>query len=342
MISMKISIALCTYNGEKFLNEQLESFERQTLPPGELIVCDDRSTDRTASILEDFARRASFLVRVYVNESNLGSTKNFEKAISLCTGDYIFLSDQDDVWAENKLEIFSTAFEEKQAGLVFSDVRAVDENLKELGYTSWEALNFDARQRREIERNDGLRVLLDRNVLTGCAMAFRSDLRELMLPIPTDIPIVIHDYWIALLAVAVAPVALISEPTVDYRQHSNQQIGSKIAAGAEQATAREAFGKIAAAPSFDERLHFYTPIRERLLAYRKKFPMLPAARAEIEHRFAHIVLRKSLQNGNLRKIPQIIGELKNSGYARYANGWKSAVKDLTASISKAIRGNNGK
>ena len=94
---MKTSIALCTYNGEKFLREQLDSIALQTLLPDELVACDDRSCDSTMEILQEFRERVSFPVHIHQNEENLGSTKNFEKAIKLCSGDIIALCDQADV-----------------------------------------------------------------------------------------------------------------------------------------------------------------------------------------------------------------------------------------------------
>ena len=101
---MKVSIALATYNGAKYLKQQLDSFQAQTCLPDELVVCDDCSKDNTVEILEEFKETASFIVIIIQNESNLGYTGNFEKAISLCSGNLIFISDQDDVWFNNKIE----------------------------------------------------------------------------------------------------------------------------------------------------------------------------------------------------------------------------------------------
>src|SRR4051794_15860948 len=92
------SVAMCTYNGARFIGAQLASVAAQTRTPDELIVCDDRSTDETVAIVQKFADSAPFRVRLHVNEENLGSTKNFERAVSLCEGDLIALCDQDDVW----------------------------------------------------------------------------------------------------------------------------------------------------------------------------------------------------------------------------------------------------
>ena len=119
---MRVSVALCTYNGAKYLPDQLKSMELQTRKPDELVVCDDRSTDETLDILRAFKKTCLFRVRLYENESNLGSTKNFEKTIRLCHGDIIFLADQDDVWQSGKIERILAAFEEHpDAGYVFSN-----------------------------------------------------------------------------------------------------------------------------------------------------------------------------------------------------------------------------
>src|ERR687885_1327551 len=100
---MKVSVAMCTYNGAAFLREQLQSLAAQARTPDELVVCDDASADATVRVVREFAAAAPFPVRLTVNERNLGSTKNFERAISLCAGDLVALSDQDDLWLPAKL-----------------------------------------------------------------------------------------------------------------------------------------------------------------------------------------------------------------------------------------------
>ena len=130
---MKISVAMCTYNGARFVGEQLESIAAQTRPPDELVVCDDCSEDTTSQIVRDFATATPFPVQLVVNESIHGSTRNFEKAISLCSGDVIALSDQDDVWRNHKLATIERCFsEDARIGLVFSDAEVVDERLNTL------------------------------------------------------------------------------------------------------------------------------------------------------------------------------------------------------------------
>src|SRR5688572_21636686 len=101
---------MCTYNGAAHVREQLDTIGNQTRPPDELIICDDRSNDQTPDIIRDFAATAKFPVRLHINEMTLRSSPNFQKTISLCTGDIIALADQDDLWKPNKLERFEEAF----------------------------------------------------------------------------------------------------------------------------------------------------------------------------------------------------------------------------------------
>ena len=124
---MKISIAMATYNGARFIGEQLESFASQTVLPNELVVCDDCSTDGTRKIVRRFGDRAPFAVRLHENATRLGVTRNFEKAIGLCQGDIVFLSDQDDAWFENKLQVVSTLFEGNPLIMVITNDQIITE-----------------------------------------------------------------------------------------------------------------------------------------------------------------------------------------------------------------------
>ncbi len=172
---MKISVAMCTYNGALYLAEQLKSIANQTRLPNELIVCDDGSTDDTLSILKKFNESSPFTVKMYCNRLRLGPTKNFEQAIQLCNGDIIFLSDQDDVWLPGKLEKLMKVFEDyPKAGYVFSDALVVDNELNPLGYTMWERILFTGRQRLRFKKGHQLEILLKHNVVTGATMAFRG------------------------------------------------------------------------------------------------------------------------------------------------------------------------
>jgi len=127
---------MTTYNGAKYLEEQLDSFVTQRRQPDELVVCDDSSTDGTIDILERFRREAPFAVHVYRNEINLGHTRNFERALSLCGGDLIFLSDQDDVWDCGKIEkVLDTFNQNPRINVVVNDANYTDEALDLFGVT---------------------------------------------------------------------------------------------------------------------------------------------------------------------------------------------------------------
>ena len=220
---MNLSIALCTYNGTLYLKEQLESIAAQSRPPDELVISDDHSTDDTPRLIEEFAATAGFPVHLSVNESNLGTAKNFEKAIDLCRGDVILLSDQDDVWHSDKLESVERIFELKpELSLVFSNAELVDETLRVFDETLFDRLQFNGRKQRMVRSGQALDVQLRENLVCGCTMAFRANLKELVLPISGDGPLV-HDGWIVLLIAAAGEIDFINQPLLKYRQHSAQE-----------------------------------------------------------------------------------------------------------------------
>jgi glycosyltransferase involved in cell wall biosynthesis len=220
---MNLSISLCTYNGAVYLKEQLESIAAQTRTPDELVISDDQSTDDTLKVIEEFAATADFPVRISVNESNLGIAKNFEKAISLSRGDVILLSDQDDIWHRDKLESVERIFEAKpQLSLVFSNAELVDETLRRFDETLFDLVHFNSEKQRLVESGRALDLQLRENLILGATMAFRATLKELVLPISGDGPLV-HDGWIVLLIAAVGEIDFINRPLLKYRQHSAQQ-----------------------------------------------------------------------------------------------------------------------
>lgn len=223
--SVKISVALCTFNGARFIAAQLESISLQTRLPDELIVCDDCSTDETLSLVKDFSTKAPFNVLYFKNEIQLGVTKNFELAISKCTGDIIFLSDQDDYWLPEKLfRIACPLAQDERVGLVFSNATVTDSVLNPLGYTMWETVGLNTRRRRQLNSDKALSVLLRRCVVTGATLAFRSKLRTAIMPIP---PRCFHDAWIACVVAAQSRIVVIDKPLIMYRQHDANVIGGK-------------------------------------------------------------------------------------------------------------------
>jgi glycosyltransferase involved in cell wall biosynthesis len=326
---LKISIALCTYNGAQFLQEQLESIAFQTRIPDEVIICDDLSNDNTLEILKNFASKVSFPVRVFLNEQNLGSSKNFEKAIKLCTGDIIFLSDQDDVWHPEKLEKIEKMFSIfPSTAVIFTDAEVVDENLKSLGYSLWQSIGFSKKEQNYFTRGNFIEVLLKRNVVTGSTMAFRSEFKRLFFPIPD---VWVHDGWIALLIAFTSDLTIVREPLIKYRQHRMQQVG----AGDEGLTIYSKLcKKIDQLINLESSFCNFQPECVRYkLAYEhlvnSNFPSININKIPLlKARASHFCIRANLPVSRRKRIPLILKELLNMNYNLYSNGISSFVGDL--------------
>lgn len=322
--SPRCSVALCTYNGARLLSHQLESILGQTRRPDELVVSDDASTDGTWEIIRRFAGRAPFPVRASRNERNLGVTRNFERAIRLCEGEWIALSDQDDVWRADKLQALESALaDDPQAEVVFTDAEVVDEELRPLGYSLWVAADFDGRKRQRARRGRLFEVLLWRNVVTGATMALRARVREVVLPIPDGW---VHDGWIALVAAATGRVAMLEQPLIKYRQHVENQIG------VEKLTFSQRLDRVMRAPSAD-----YARQRRQFEAARERLVSLGVGRRQpelltrLDGKLAHLAARVRLPGPRWRRLPTVGRELLALNYHRYSSGWLSAFKDITQS-----------
>lgn len=317
----EISIALCTCNGGAYVREQLESYAAQERLPDELVVCDDRSTDQTIDVIREFAGRAPFPVRVEINEQRLGSSANFAKAIGLCRGRWIFLSDQDDAWMPHKTRrMLESAAARPEVGLWFSDAVMVDSQRKPLGYRLWEAICLTRRDRSQLERGQLTDVLLRRNVVSGLTVALRAEYREMILPIPTGW---VHDGWIALLIAAVAPCAAISEPLVEYRQHPKQQIGEAKRTLYQQYLRAKQIGQ----SDVQGVAANYRAAHDRLDAYRSRLRDAGIL-AALEEKAAHFQVRTQVRGRRAGRWPLVLGQWLRGHYGRYSSGWKSLARDL--------------
>jgi glycosyltransferase involved in cell wall biosynthesis len=213
----KISIAMATYNGARFIREQLDSLAAQTRLPYELIACDDGSTDSTLAILEDFAAMAPFPVRIYRNPERLGHADNFLKAASLCEGEWIAFCDQDDGWLPQKLEVVADAIRRHpEIVLVSHPAEFADEALRPTGQIAWPS---PERLYRRLSRpwRGGM----------GCGQVFRSSLvrdipyeRRFIMGISSG-EAASHDYWIAKLAQCVGSSYYLSRPLILRRRHED-------------------------------------------------------------------------------------------------------------------------
>lgn len=229
MNSYSISIAMATYNGSRYLEKQLESFTAQSFLPSELVVCDDCSTDNTVDILKNFSLHAPFPVKIIENSKKLGVTSNFSKAVSLCSGAYIALSDQDDYWLPQKLEKQVTFLENNiNKDVVFSNLSIVDSSLQNAGNTMWDYVGFHNDDQNLWLNNKALNILLNKgNVVTGCSIMVRRSFAEMNLRFLDGISVgKLHDEIISLRAAIDNRIGFIDECLILYRQHSNQVVGT--------------------------------------------------------------------------------------------------------------------
>jgi glycosyltransferase involved in cell wall biosynthesis len=342
---MRISVALCAYQAERFLLEQLESIAAQSRLPDELVVCDDGSTDGTVAIIERFAANAAFPVTLHVNVTRLGSSRNFEQAIGHCQGDVIALSDHDDVWSPDKLARFAAAFSAPdEPGLVFSDGDFVDEHGHQIGGTCWNVgLGRGAVERLSIE--DTFSVLLDWTIrlggnVTGATMAFRACYRDLVLPFPEWMPRsgkgpLIHDAWIALLIGAAAPVKALPERLMRYRRHSAQQIGLNAAPARRRWRMKPRTSPPGGIPTSGEgRFVGLQAVRDRLTEHRSHYDVGRAVDI-LDDFLRHVHARERLPSSRVRRTAAIVRELRTGAYRRYSNGLASAARDLIARRPRA-------
>lgn len=319
----RVSVALCTFNGSRFLEAQLESLAAQSRLPDELVACDDRSIDGTVEVLEAFARRAPFPVRIEVNDATLGSTGNFEKAIGLCSGDLIATCDQDDVWIQEKIARTLASFDEDpRRGLVFTDAEAVGEDLSPRGHRLWEAVGFTPGLRRLVRQDRAFEVLLRQWIVTGTTMTFRAEHRPLVLPIPG---IWVHDAWIALLVGAVAPLGMVEEPTVRYRQHAGQQIGAALASPMGMLRMAREVGH----DRFGLEYERFSLARDRMRQRRARLRNSAFLRL-MDGKVAHQELRLAISRSGSRPVRLVtaLGELMRGGYARFSARTYYALKDM--------------
>ena len=224
---MTISVAMCTYNGAKYIQEQLDSILHQTKSVDEIVICDDGSTDGTIEIIENISAHAPTNIHVYINETNMGVQRNFEKAIALCHGDLVFLSDQDDVWQIDKVEKILVWFQNNPTkDVVFSDAYIIDEKGMLIPKDRlWRHVEFSNRERFWFDFGLGLEVFLHGQIATGATMALRNPHKKLILALPDKS--IYQDEVIAGTALAKNSMGYISEPLMSYRLHDSQSCGLK-------------------------------------------------------------------------------------------------------------------
>ena len=313
----RISVAMCTFNGARYLEEQLESIASQSQLPTELVVCDDGSTDDTVSILKRFQACAPFAVKVILNSQRLGSTRNFDQAIGLARGDLIALCDQDDRWAPARLERLSNALTaDPLLGGAFSDANLIDGDGRPMGMRLFAQHKFTtAKQRSFIGCPTA--TLLKHDVVTGATLMFRSSMRRYCSPIPASW---VHDGWIAWMIALHSRWTLIPEPLIDYRIHAAQQLGVDDGPGAQATgsmpeTRRQFYSRVAR--QFEDLLH-------RLLE--EGWNERDALIGKIREKIAFLKTQSRLSPSLGVRTVQMVAQLPR--YLHYARGLGSLRTDL--------------
>jgi len=220
-----VEILLASYNGEKYIGEQIESIIFQDYSNWSLIIRDDGSSDRTVEIIRKYISQFPLKIKLlYDDNRNLGSTQNFGRLIAQSTSKYIMLCDQDDVWIPNKVSLSIhriLELEKQNKGkpiLVFTDLMIVDENLELLSKSFWESQKINPARAKNYLKYSAL------NIITGCTMIFNEAAKNAIIPIPRVN--VIHDYWIGLNVSYYGIIDYIEVKTVMYRQHDKNVMGS--------------------------------------------------------------------------------------------------------------------
>lgn len=321
MNEVHVSIAMCTYNGESYVQQQLESFVRQSRRPDELVVCDDDSNDATVAILEAFRQSAPFDVHIHRNSERLGYVRNFESAITQCRGDIIFLSDQDDVWLDKKLERTLEVFaRDRHYLVVINDAEIRDTELAPTGLT------------KIGQTRSGGSTL--KNFVTGCCTSFRARLRDVVLPIPADSHT--HDSWINRVGDLLSARVVVEEVLQYLRRHdanaSNQRSSSlsrvRLYSQVERAFREDPFEYCA------RRTRNLECMERRLEERRETLPGLLGDRERAEAVFRriraeHDALRDRvavLHARGPRRLAVAARFLAAGGYGHFS-GWKSFLRD---------------
>ena len=210
---MMISVALCSFNGASYIEKQVVSILNQTIPVDEIVVCDDRSTDHTVQIVKQLAQNSAIPIRLFQNEPSLGVTRNFEKAISLCKGEIVFLCDQDDLWETDKVEKMVRAFGENTV-YVFSDGKLIDTADSVTDDSMLDRFHYG------LSKNSLLDIFVRKTQYpNGCLLAVRKSFFHSILPFPQSKCGLYHDTWLGITAPLFGACRYVDFPLIRYRIH---------------------------------------------------------------------------------------------------------------------------
>lgn len=330
---MEVSVALPTYNGEPYLDEQLASIFSQSRLPNELVVRDDGSTDDTMATLAEYERRYPDRIRVEQNDETLGVYGNFERCIEQCSGDAIVLCDQDDVWSENKVERQLATLESAGATLVFHDSEITTASLEPVA-SHWELCGY--RQGNVRTPEGALNELFRTCFVKGSSIMFRASLREHAIPFAGPWP---HDYFLAMNAAITGSLYDISEQLHQYRRHDAQDTPSRTRSVT--AKIREMIDT-SGDTAFDRRIHMWETFVDHVNAIPQSELRLSKADivARFEDRAAFDRNRRyayEQSNPRWRRLARVARNLRRRRYDSYGkrtfSPWQYLAKDAAIALS---------
>ncbi len=316
------SVALCTCNGDKFIEDQLQSIADQSWQPREVVVFDDASTDQTRKLVNVFSKSQQFEIRLIKNQTPLGIAKNFEKAISCCTSEIIFLSDQDDVWMPQKAQKYMELFlVDKNLVLISSNSAIVDESLNHTGKDLWAAYHIPGKMIEDLKLSSaGFNHFLRRNSFLGHSIAIRASTRDIVLPIPTYQ----YDFWITLASSACGNSLLIPECLTMYRRHGAQfstgSSGENYIAMAKQTVSMN---------HFDGEIDKLNALRTRITTNNKnRSNRNHDATTLIDQKIWYLQKRKHMKHEGIWRVMTIGSLLFGGFYHKLGRGFLTAARDL--------------
>lgn len=320
-----ISVALATYNGERFIGEQLASIKNQTLLPTEIVISDDNSKDRTLEVVAEvldakWRSTNNVKVKVLTNTKALGPGPNFEQALKACTGDYIVLCDQDDLWHPDKVQtLCSVLASDDLALLVHSDARLVNAEGQPLGMKLSEGIAISQEERELLASGKSLPAFAKRNLATGATMMVKRELVSMAFPLP---PRELHDGWLALTAALVDGVRFLPRELTDYRQHGGNQIGGKPLSATDSLVAiLKSWGDMT--EGLKERNRDVTTLMVRLGSR-----VSPINQAIVRNRIAHNQWRISLPSSRILRVWPVLWGVVRGRYRRYGRQPHDVLRDL--------------
>ncbi|MDR7376276.1 glycosyltransferase involved in cell wall biosynthesis [Rhodoferax ferrireducens] len=322
-----VSVALCTHNGARFILDQVNSIGQQSVLPAQIVVSDDASSDHCVEIAQaaiaELQSQSDLQLQILRNNPPLKVVKNFEQAVSACTGDLIALCDQDDAWHPDRLERMVAEFERRpDLLLLHSNARLIDAQGADLSESLFDAIEVQPFELAWIHGGRAIDTLLRRNVVTGATTVFRRSLLQYALPFP---PEWLHDEWLAMVAAAVGRVDVLEDRLIDYRQHAANQVGARretLLAKMQKALSTRDHTLAARAVRVEVLL-------DRLLQFGDAVP--PETIEKVRKKLAHQRFRASLPQRRMARWLPVVGELVTGRYNQFGRGLHCVARDLLES-----------